>query len=439
MNTTTRRYPLLLIGILIFLVVCPGPASAITVIGAKYMETVNAGDTVTHAITVSTKETDIPMDIVIDTWGFGQTAGKSYSLRSAKEDTSPYSARKFITLDTTAFHLNPGESKKITATIVIPDDAGDGGRYAIISLHNAQSGNGTTAYVTAVSIPVMLTIADSTLQQAGSITDINVGEIVTGQPLHITTAFKNTGNIHYYKTRNTVTVSDSGGNVFGTAGTEPSAYAIIPTYTVNYDVTLDKSLSPGTYEVKSVMSLEDGTLLDSKITAFEVKNTYVAPPQETRVTLTPQNSAVMESSDGRISISFPTGAVLSDITVTLKPFSLKDLPTITTDAKAGGTCFQIDGLSGLLSKDATISVKYSDDDLAVAGGDASKLILARYDQSDSTWTQLKTNVNKDTMTLSATTNRFSTWAVMTASANGGQVESLQGGIIDYIRSFFHGS
>jgi hypothetical protein len=423
-------------GILIILLLCPGPASAINVIGAKYMETVNAGDTATHIITVSTKPTDPPMDIVVDVWGFGQTEGKSYSSLSAADDSSPYSARKFITLDTGSFHLNPGESKQITATIVVPKDVGDGGRYAIISLHNAPSGDGTTAYVTAVTIPVMITIAGSQILQGGTITDIKAGEIVSGQPLLITTSLKNTGNIHYYNTINNVTVSDSGGNIIGTAGTEPSSYAIIPSFTVNYDVSLNKSLTPGTYSVKSDMSLEDGTVLDSKTSTFEVKNKYLTPPQETSVTLTPGSPAVLASPDGRITISFPAGAVISDIPVTIKPFALSNLPAITTDAKAGGTCFQIDGLSGLLSKDATITVIYSDADLAVAGGDASKLVLARYDQSDSKWTALTTTLNKDTMSLSAQTNRFSTWAVMTTSS-GTQAGGQQGSIIDDILSFFH--
>ena len=276
-----RFYPLLLMGILIVLVLCPGPASAINVVGAKYMETVNAGDTVTHTITVSTTASDPSMDIVVDVWGFGQTAGKSYSSLSASDDTSPYSARNFITLDTTSFHLNPGESKKIAATIVIPNNVGDGGRYAMISLHNAPTGAGNTAYVTAISIPIMITIANSKLLQTGTITNISAGDAFEGKPVQITTSLKNTGNVHYYQTKNTVTVSDSGGNVLGTASTEPSVYAIIPTYTVNYAVTLDKALSAGTYSVKSEVRLEDGTLLDSKTSTFEVKIPSLAPPQTT--------------------------------------------------------------------------------------------------------------------------------------------------------------
>jgi len=158
MYTINRYFLLLLMGILIILVICPGPASAISVVGAKYMETVNAGDTVTHTMTVSTKATDPSMDIVVDVLGFEQTKGKSYSPLSAADDASPDSARKFITLDTGSFHLNPGESKNVTATIVIPEDAGDGERYAIISIHNTPAGVGTTPFITAISVPVTITI-----------------------------------------------------------------------------------------------------------------------------------------------------------------------------------------------------------------------------------------------------------------------------------------
>ena len=281
MYNLKRFYPLLLMGVLIILVICPGPASAINVVGSKYMETVNPGDTVTHTIIISTTATDPPMDIVVDVLGFGQTAGQSYTSLSAADDTSPYSARKFITLDARSFHLDSGESKTITATIVIPNNVGDGGRYAIISLHNAPSGDGTTAYVTAIAVPVMITIANSNLQQTGTITGIKTGDIVTGQPIHIITSLKNTGNIHYYLTKNNVTVSDSGGNVLDTASTTPSVFAIIPTFTVNYDVSLDKTLSPGTYSIKSVVSLENGTILDAKTSIIEV-NTSVVPAQVTQ-------------------------------------------------------------------------------------------------------------------------------------------------------------
>jgi len=409
---------LIVAGLIAVCILCPAPVTAsMTVVGSKYMGDISPGTTDTHIMTISSKPGDAPMDLSIAVMGFGETPGQNYISLPPADDTSPYSARNFITLDAQSFHLNPGESKTVKATIAIPKNVGDGGRYAMIQLKTGATGSGSTGYVTAISVPVMITIAKSAITQKGTITDVNVGDIVAGQPFHIVTALQNSGNHDYYSTKNTVTITDSAGNVIGTAGTEPSSSTIIPTYTVNFDVPFDKPLSLGTYTIKSQVSLGDGTVLDTKTIPFEMKTKYIAPPSQENITVTPQKSAVLASSDGRISVNFPSGAVLSDVAVTLKPLSLNQLPALPEGAKAGGTSFRIEGLSGLLSKDATISVKYSDADLSAAGGDASKLVLARYDTPDNKWSLLPTNVNKDTTTLSATTNRFGSWAVM-ASTGG---------------------
>ena len=67
--------------------------------------------------------------------------------------------------------------------------------------------------------------------------------------------------------------------------------------------------------------------------------------------------------------------MLADVVVTLKPYPTNQLSPAPSGAKLGATSFEITGLAGLLSKDATVKVKYSADDLAAAGGDASHLKL----------------------------------------------------------------
>jgi hypothetical protein len=81
--------------------------------------------------------------------------------------------------------------------------------------------------------------------------------------------------------------------------------------------------------------------------------------------------------------------------------------------------FSVDGLNGLLANDATVTVKYSTADLTAANNDASNLVLGRYDST--AWTLLPTTVDQNAMTLTASTNRFSTWAVIAAQSppNGG--------------------
>ena len=101
--------------------------------------------------------------------------------------------------------------------------------------------------------------------------------------------------------------------------------------------------------------------------------------------------------------------------VTLKPYSRDKLQPAPAGVIPGATSFEISGLSGLLSKDATVRVTYSADDLSAAGGDPSKMKLAYYDTAKNAWTILPTQVNTQDMSLTTTTNHLSVWAVMISS------------------------
>jgi hypothetical protein len=72
-----------------------------------------------------------------------------------------------------------------------------------------------------------------------------------------------------------------------------------------------------------------------------------------------------------------------------------------------------------------VQVKYTSADLEAAGSDVSKLVLARYDDSENKWTIVPTTLDKGALTLSATTNRFSIWVVM--AAKGGASSTAAGG------------
>ena len=108
--------------------------------------------------------------------------------------------------------------------------------------------------------------------------------------------------------------------------------------------------------------------------------------------------------------------MLSDVVVTLQPYPMSQLSPAPPGAKLGSSSFEITGLAGLLSKDATVQVNYSTDDLAAAGGDASQLKLSYFDATQGTWVILPTQVNTQDMTLTTTTNHLSVWAVMVSSS-----------------------
>jgi hypothetical protein len=410
----TRALSLITIGCIVFLVLCALPIEAIKVTGSMYTGSISPGNTGVHTMTISTNPTDPPMDFIVDVQGFGQTPQQSNTGVSGEKDTSPYSARTFITVSQKTFHLEPGASQEITATIAVPKDVGDGARYAMITVRNAPVGNGTTAIVTAISVPILVTITGTTKTITGIITNVSVADIVPGQPIKISTALKNTGNYHY-KVKTNVSVTDSAGKMVALGGTDASSGSLIPSFTVNYDVNLATPLPIGKYTVTSTAIRDDGTVLDTKTAPFEIKDTYVAPSLEVTIPLSPKSPSVLKTTDGRFTVNFPAGAVLSEVNVTLSPFDKDRLPAAPQGAKLGATTFKIDGLTGLLSKDATVVVKYSSADLEAAGSDVSKLTLARYDESDNKWTIVPTTVDRNGLTLTATTNRFSIWVVMVNS------------------------
>jgi len=415
---------------LCLLLVLPAGVSAISVSGSKYMDSIKPGGTDTHTMTMSVGPGEDPTDILVEVYGFGQNMDLGYLALNPADDTSPYSARSFITLDNSSVHLEPGIAKTINAKISVPANAGPGGRYALIYIH-ALPGKGKS-FTTAVLVPVLVTIGGTTPTVTGSITDLSVGEVTLGQPITVTTTLKNTGNYHYYRTVNTITVRDATGNLVGNFSTQPASSAIIPGNTVQYTATPKlQNLPVGTYTVDSKVLLESGAVLDEKTTTFTVNTNYIPPVTESKITLTPGSAGTLASPDGRVSVSFPQGAVLGDAVVTLKPYAKDKLQAAPASAKLGATSFEISGLSGLLNKDATVKVKYSADDLAAAGGDAAQLKLSYWDAAQSKWIILPTQVDTGTTMLTTTTNHMSVWAVMISSTttSGGSAQGSTGGLL----------
>jgi hypothetical protein len=306
---------------------------------------------------------------------------------------------------------------EFNAVMKVPAGEGDGGRYAVILIHPATTVGAQASFATAVLVPVMLTIEGSTLIETGQITGVTVGEVIAGKPIVVSTTLQNTGNHHYYGVINQLSVKDSSGKEVAAAKSDPFTRAVIPTNSVRFDTPLTAGLPVGTYTVVSRMTLEDGTLLDEKSTTFTVNEEYIPPFEETTIKVVPESETILATPGKEIMITFPAGAVLSDAEVTVSPFS-QVLPALPAGAMAGTTAFTVEGLSGLLTKPATLVVKYKPIDVQTADGNTGRLVLARYDRTESGWTLLPTTVDTNAMTLSATTDRFSTWTVMAVQDGG---------------------
>lgn len=406
---------MLSLAILGYVIVPIYASSGMTVSGALLVTNVSPGEILTHKITVNIGTTGIPTDIMVQVGGIKQAPDGTVQFISASADTSQYSASQFISVDNRSLYLEPGVPQDIIATIRIPKNVGEGGRYAIINVQTQSPNQGGVGVASAVNIPIYLTIKDSNIVEEGDIENISVGEVITGKPVNIITNFQNTGN-HHFKVKGEVTVTDSKGDVLDTIYLALTPSSIVPMMVRQLKAALipEGELPLGVYSIRSKVMLENGTILDEARSDFEVRAPYVPPPPPAVQTVLPNSSSFLETKDGRISINFPIGSVTEPVDIALRDYPLEQLPDMPVDFKTGVTCFRIDGLNGLLVKEARIRVGYTGADLEGANGNASRLKLAYWDESKNQWSVLKTTVDKTKMTLSTTTNHFSIWTVMIA-------------------------
>ena len=85
--------------------------------------------------------------------------------------------------------------------------------------------------------------------------------------------------------------------------------------------------------------------------------------------------------------------------------------------------FSIEGTITLV-KEITITVKYSDEDIATAGGDPTLLILSYYDKDAGEWVILPTTVDTIAKTLTITVDNLGMWMVMAEEDPVEQAETI---------------
>ena len=255
------------------------PASALRVEGARIALDVEPGKTCTAPIGISLGADEPGGVLAVDVLGFGQSSTDgSYVGLPAASDTSPYTARPFITVDRPTVPLKPSERGDVTATIVVPADAREGGRYAIILIHPAVSTSTPPAsFATAVAIPVFLTVKGATVTDAVTIEDLGPATADPGQPFQVTAILRNSGNRHVYRVAQNVTITDAAGATVASARTAPLERALVPGNTVRSMIVVNQSLAAGAYHLTSRSETEDGSPLGEKTVTLQVG----APASET--------------------------------------------------------------------------------------------------------------------------------------------------------------
>jgi hypothetical protein len=379
------------------------------------------------SITVS-NDSDKPMDFEVELAGYGQ--GTDGSTEVLEPDTNPLSAALYISFTPGEFSLEPGESQQIDLTVSIPQGI-DGGRYAVVLVIATPGGGEPITTISRMGILVRLTIDGSNLIQQGTIEQIGSEPVESGTPIPLKVTYANEGNVHC-RVQGSVTIFDAQGDILDVART--SWAVVLPGYSRQLiaEWIPDRDLAPGTYDALATVSLEDGTLLAEGQGSLEVGMPYVPPTPPVTITLTATSASTLQTDDGRFSISFPQGAVFSDVDISLRDYPLGQLPPLPSGYSLAATAFRVDGLPGLLAKEATVTVKYLSADLQAAQGDAARLKLARWDAADNQWTVLETKLDRQAMTISADTNQLGIWAIMVgppAGVNWALIGGVAAGVV----------
>ena len=174
--------------------------------------TVHPGQTLQHKMTVSLGSAAATgLDILVDARGLTEGPDGATIATSPEEDTTPFSARSFISnIDHPTFHLEPGSAQLVIATIAVPEDTKSGMRYADIYIHTNPTGTTRVGYVLATHVPLLLTVGDATFTGSGQVTGLQVPPVESGKPIEANLNFKNNGD-HHFKADADFTLLDGSG------------------------------------------------------------------------------------------------------------------------------------------------------------------------------------------------------------------------------------
>jgi hypothetical protein len=257
---------------LVLLLLAAGLSSAgIAITGAKFEKIVSPGDPITYVIQVKTDDSDPATDFMVDLFGIQQTNDGSIMELNASLDNGPYTARPFLKVSPSSFHLDPGKTQKVTLEGDIPNDVGSGGRYAMVKIHSLPVGKSMVGTIIGIKVPILLTINGSEIRNAGEIKSVELIKSPSENKQRLSLLFNNTGNCHFYPILD-VDVKDKDGNKVASVSV-PRQSTLLPGNSRLFNPVLDPDtpLNPGMYSINATVSMENGTVLANKLTPLEIK------------------------------------------------------------------------------------------------------------------------------------------------------------------------
>lgn len=355
----------------------------------------NPGDVYVHEMVVSNGSEAPPVDVTVEARGFGQSLVGQYLPLTPEEDLSPYSARTFITdIDQTSFHLEPGESLPVSATLTIPQDISMDSHYALVYFHSepVDQGGGVSRVI-AISVPILIHPKGMQEDLSAEISDVIVEPVESGKPIVIQTIVKNTGN-HHFKVKGEAVIRDAGGAEITRLVMPVLGTSTMPTFSQQLEATyvpLERAdgLPVGTYSVEVTVTREDDSLVGAAETTFEVLEPYdplPGIPAESRLVVFFEDEIPAEIDaflQADIKVQFmETGPVTGMVAIGKYPAEPEGAPRFADQLGDGGTGgqgvkFVTVFVSGFEQGRAQITARYKTAELGDM--DPSSLFLAYKD------------------------------------------------------------
>jgi hypothetical protein len=254
--------------LLVLVLLAIAPASGITVSGVALVTDVSPGDRIMYNMTVDVGEVSEPVDVEAHVIAFTHDL-ECNRVRIPDNETSPGTARDFLKVSPERATIEPGEKAVFTLEGIVPEDVGDGGRYALVGISTVPSGNETVGFSSGVDVPVFLTIAGSEIIETGEMIGLNLSEGDDGG-LVAEMLFEHTGN-HHYKASAEFVLKDDEGNIVDEVA-YPSRCSLLPSTKRGCAIPIgsEADLVPGSYTVEARVIKQDGTVLATKEATIEV-------------------------------------------------------------------------------------------------------------------------------------------------------------------------
>jgi hypothetical protein len=259
------------------------------------------------------------LDLAIKAQGLGQSKDGNMSALAPAQDTGKYSARSMVTASPETASIKHGQKLDVDVSIAVPADAGDGTRYAILSITGlppSPTGSANVAFGVELGVSVIVQIADTPQVKTGSIQSIDVGKSLPGQALPVSVDLLNTGNTHYGAIPNelvaTATLQDASGAELAKATANGTEVSVLPGFVraMSLAMTPSKAMVDGaSYHLEAGVGLKDGSIFDRKAIDFTWSGGEVLSPTSAPIQ-TPPAASPSQTNPAVIVLAAALGAAL---------------------------------------------------------------------------------------------------------------------------------